>query len=395
MRLVAALLLAAAPALAAPAPAARRLLPAPATEALAKQLADAVNVAADDVVLVRVGPDATALAELLAGEIARRGASSTLEYVSPAAVRSAWNEAPEGYLDRPGPMQLQLLQSANVVIELASRDDPGLEVGIDPVRLARVRRARQAVNDAFYRTEVRRLVVAGAGFPTDETARLFKADPAALSKSFWEAVQVKTPLIEDRTGRVRKVLAGLKEVRVTAPNGTNLTLRLAGLPLYANTGRIDEEVMARPGPKEVTLPAGEVSAAPHQFFGTGTLVVDSLVINGVVVKDLKLHFEDGKAVPEAGGENFEVFKKAFALASGAKDVIGLFAVGTNETSKPLPGSSYRSSEMSGVVTIGIGFNKGVGGSNEDTGFQAKFRLVNATVKVNDQVLVDAGVLKLL
>lgn len=374
------------PALAAPP--ARKV---PATPALAKTLVDGVKVNAEDVVLVRTNAEAMPLAELVVAEISRRGATVVFEYAPASIVRAIIGELPDAYLERVSPVAAAQTQLVNAIIELGPVDDPVLDIGLDPARLSKANVGRHAVQERYYGTEIRRLSFGGTSFPGDESAKLFKADAATLSRVFWEAVAVKTPILEDKVNRLRRSLSGLKVVRLKTPNGTDVELRLAARPIFANLGVIDEEVAQRQGPKEAAIPAGEVATVPTEFFASGPLVVDSAEFNGVIVKDLRFKFVEGKATLESGGENFQIFKRAFDAATGDKDVIGSLSIGVNEASKPT--GLYRSPEMAGVVTVGIGYNRAVGGFN-GSAFQARFKLLNATVKVDDQTVVENGVLKL-
>ncbi len=357
--------------------------------ALARQIVSAAQVGGQDVVLVRAGHQTLSLAEEVATQAAEKGAATTIDFVSPDAVRAWIQAAPESALAQAPPCGQSVLQTSTVVIDLASPFDPGLLSGIAPGRLDHLRDGRKALDDTFWRSNVRRLEVAGAAYPSEESARLFHAEPAAFQRAMWAAAEVKTPLIQFKTDRVRKALAGLKQIRVTAPNGTDLSLRLSGGPLYVNNGFFDPDTLARPGAHEISLPAGEVAAAPHTLFGTGELVGDT-VIDGTLVKGVHLRFTDGKALPESGGAGYDLFQRAFDDASGSKGIIGVFAVGTNDASRPPRGSTYRSSEMAGMVTIGIGYDKRVGGSNDDTSFAASFLLPDATVTVNGTPLVQHG-----
>lgn len=363
-----------------------------ATPELAKALVEGVKVAAEDVVLVRTNADLLPLAELVVAEVSRRGATAVFEY-APASIRRAiWTETPDGYLERPSPYATQQTALVNAIIDLGPQADPALEVGIDMQKLVKAKRAEQTLAETYYGTQIRRITLGGASYPTAEAAKFYKADPAAFTKSFWEAVNAKQPIIEDRVAKVRRALEGLKVVKITAPGGTDLELRLAARPILANTGKIDDEVLKRPGVKEISLPAGDVATVPTEFFANGTLKVDAVECNGVIVKDLKLAFREGKAEIESGGENFEVFKKAFNLGTGDKAVIAGFSIGANEASRPPAGSLYRSPEMAGVVSIAIGYNRALGGFNNSS-FAARFKLANATVKIDDVAVVDAGALK--
>jgi len=364
-------------------------LPAPATPELAKRLADAVRIGADDVVLVRANPDALRLAELVAAEAVRRGAAVRIVYTTAGLLRTALAEGSDSLLERASPWETAL-GAAGVIVDLGGNDDPAAEAGIDAVRLAKARRGAQAEADRFFGSDVRRVVVGNGAFPTDAAARFYRADPAVLSETFWDAVAVPAAQTAERTEKLRRLMAGNHVVRIAAPGGTELELRVSRPPV-ANNGVLTDEMLLAKGAKQSFLPAGEVVAVPVEFFASGRLTADAVECSGVLVRGLKLAFKDGKASLDGGGEGYEAFKKAFELAGGDKAVIAAFGIGTNPASRPT--GFFRSSEMAGVVTLAIGYNRQWGGMNASP-FRAVFRLPDATVRVDEAVLVDKGALRL-
>lgn len=373
--------------------------PPKATPELAKALADGVRLAADERLLVRTNADLLPLAELLGAEASRRGASVVLQYTSPVLTRAALTALPDASLERAAAADPALPSLFDAVIELGGPDDPAVEAGVDAVRLVRAHKGRNGAADRFYASNIRRLVLGRAAFPTDATAKFWKADAGALAKTFWDAVAVKEPILMDRADRVAKVLGGLKIVRITTPGGTDLELRLAARPLILNTGLLPE--LAPPGiARETVLPAGDVTTVPTEFYASGLLVADAVAVGGVLVRDVRLGFQDGKARLVGGGDNFQHLHRLFDLSTGDKAVIGRFSIGVNEASKPPAKSLFRSPEMAGAVTIGIGANKAFGGFNSSE-FEAAFTLLDATVEVREAsqgpgqgiTVVEKGVLK--
>ena len=150
-----------------------------------------------------------------------------------------------------------------------------------------------------------------------------------------------------------------REVRVTAPAGTDITFGIGDREWLADTGMVRD-----PGDFS-NLPAGEVFVAPAT--ATGTFVVDGTMMpHGLLDAGQELAFEveDGfvteisddaiRADIEAAGE--EVGDAAYNLAE--------LGIGTNVGVDELVGSVLLDEKAGGTVHIAIGDNAGIGGETD-------------------------------
>lgn len=102
-------------------------------------------------------------------------------------------------------------------------------------------------------------------------------------------------MIDAEGRRIRAMLEGRTEVRATAPNGTDLTLRIANPKILISDGAISPEEEAMGGASNTAwLPGGEVFFTPAPGSATGTVVLDPFDYEGVPIEGLKLTLENGR-----------------------------------------------------------------------------------------------------
>jgi leucyl aminopeptidase (aminopeptidase T) len=287
------------------------------------------------------------------------------------------------------------VEIADVVISLPPPADPALFADVPEERAAARRKGMKAVNDAQMQRETRIVSLGNAAFPGEGLAKLYGGDLAQLSRSFWDAVQADPKEIADRGAKVRERLSGNRVVRVTDPRGTDLTVKLGSRRVTVTSGLLASDEALQPGPAFLWLPAGEVYTVPTEFSADGRVRIDVGGYRGQLVRDLTLVFREGKLVSVEGGpaSGAALLQKALAASDGAKDVLAVLDLGVNPRSRPVAGSAFRSFEMDGMVTLGIGQNSWAGGSNASD-FAWYFQLADATVAVDGVALVENGQLKL-
>ena len=131
-------------------------------------------------------------------------------------------------------------------------------------------------------------------YPTADAASRTGVDIDELSTSFWAAVAADRSVLQSRGAALRVRLEAGREVRITHPNGTDLTFEIEGSSVLVSDGVISEEDEQRGGASTmVWLPAGEVYLVPVQDSATGVLVVEREVYEGQVIEGLRLVFESG------------------------------------------------------------------------------------------------------
>ncbi|MCI4357480.1 MAG: hypothetical protein L3J95_03815 [Thermoplasmata archaeon] len=176
-------------------------------------------------------------------------------------------------------------------------------------------------------------------------------------------------------------------VRVTAPNGTDLTLRLRGRVPVIDDGEVSRE--------DVRLGRNMTIAPP----GTVVVAVDEKSANGIAIADRPSFLPSGRA---EGGE-WEIsdgrlkafryttgqseFEEAHRSAPAGRDVLSLFSVGLHPTIGA--GVPQAEDQEAGAVTLGIGGNQEYGGSNRCP-FLSWIVIGKATVSVDGRALCDRG-----
>jgi len=186
--------------------------------------------------------------------------------------------------------------------------------------------------------------------------------------------------------RLGALLALPQSVRITAPNGTNLRFQLARREAQVNDGIIDDEdIMA--GANDASLPAGGVGVAPQEDSASGVFVGDvPIPLAGKLLEGLAFRFEGGRLTEISGKRNANLVTEQYAGGTGDKDRIASLAIGLNRKVKP---GFLTSVIAAGVITLGIGDNRGLGGTNKSSwGFATM--AANASLKVGDKTIVEAG-----
>jgi leucyl aminopeptidase (aminopeptidase T) len=165
--------------------------------------------------------------------------------------------------------------------------------------------------------------------------------------------------IREECASVLSQVEDAAEVRVTSPQGTDITFEIGDRNWMEDTGIVHE-----PGAFS-NLPAGEVFVSPES--GDGTVVVDGTMMphgeleEGQTVRfevenGMVTHIEDNelRADVESGAE--EAGEDAYNLAE--------LGIGTNIAVTDLVGSVLLDEKAGGTVHIAIGDDHGIGGDVE-------------------------------
>lgn len=196
------------------------------------------------------------------------------------------------------------------------------------------------------------------------------------------------------------VIAALRSgpVNVSTPDGTDITFEIGDRPFNKQNGDASRERMALARTRidrEIELPAGVVRVAPLETSVHGTMVVPDARFPKGDVHGLTLQFERGlvRAISARHGE--EIARDALARSPSLARFREL-GIGFNPVLHPLPDEPwipyYGYGE--GVVRLSLGNNRELGGLVGGEGVRWFF-FTNATVRVRQTVIVDAGKLVML
>lgn len=198
------------------------------------------------------------------------------------------------------------------------------------------------------------------------------------------AVNADYNKLSQLTNRYVKLFNQADQVRVTCPNGTDVTLSVKGRSTMAVDGICNE-----PGAWNFA-PAGTTATAPVEGTTSGCIVFDgSLAPFGVVDQPVILEVKDGKIVSIEGGKTAEKFRSLlFSFENENVYNIAEIGIGTNDKAE-LSGKLIEDERILGTVHFGIGKSLNIGGI-VDAPFHTDGMIMKPTVYIDTQIVVEEG-----
>jgi len=159
------------------------------------------------------------------------------------------------------------------------------------------------------------------------------------------------------TVKLQKILETGKEIRVTAPAGTDITFSIAGRKAYASKG------LFHASGESGNLPTGEAFLAPVEGSSNGVFVVDGSMAGLGLIKNanIKIEVENGYAAKITGGTLAKKLKVMLDKVGKDARNIAEFGIGTNDSAK-LSGVLLEDEKVMGTIHIALGNNVSMGGS---------------------------------
>lgn len=344
-----------------------------------------------DSVLILAGPYSLNFAEALAFEAWMQGAEPCITYGSDKLALQVYKKVKQKFLKNWPKIADSLSRVVDVRIVLDD-SNPFLASKIPQQKVEIRRKAVKPITDRIDRKIIqRRMRVALVGFPTPETAKALKISFNRLNKIFWNTMDINHEKLYEFNEQLMKKLEGKKLVRITGKE-TDLEFLIQGRILLNDCGLVEKERRSY-----LNLPAGEVFVAPVENSAQGEIYFDLPCMwhFGKQVKGVWFKFKNGKLVDyqiEKGEENFEDVLKN---ASGAKDRIAEFGIGTNPRAKPTGGLTIVDEKILGTIHLAIGKNIAYGGKNDSTIHWDFFKdMSKGEVEVDGKLLLHNGKLLL-
>jgi len=164
-------------------------------------------------------------------------------------------------------------------------------------------------------------------------------------------------VISKRTIKLAKLLETGKNIRVTAPAGTDITFKIVGRKSYASKGLFHAKG------ESGNLPTGEAFLAPIEGTSNGVFVVDGSMAGLGLIKNanIKIEVENGYATKISGGILANKLKTMLDKVGKNARNIAEFGIGTNDSAK-LSGVLLEDEKVMGTIHIAVGNNVSMGGS---------------------------------
>jgi len=182
------------------------------------------------------------------------------------------------------------------------------------------------------------------------------------------------------TQKVGEILDKGKNVKITTPSGTNLTMNIEGRTTTKDTG-----LYHKPGDWG-NLPSGEACLAPVEGTTQGVLVIDSM--GKIVTKPLRIIVENGWA-RKFEGEDAAQLESLLKTADENAYNIGELGVGTNPKAR-ITGAVLEDEKVLGTVHIALGDNTSYVGGHTKSSIHLDGILFQPTVIVDDLTLMKNG-----
>lgn len=346
---------------------------------------ECLGIVAGDVVAITTYPHTIPLANAIAMECYKKDADPITVLDTDEVFYGHMRTLSEGSLRTTSKHCLGLADYVKYYIWLGGPEDPGPMKEIPESKFSALFEGEKAHYDKSLK--MRNLSAGLAiGQVTPQRSRTYGFDHDAWKAMVEAAMAVSPKELSEAGMKLEPVLSGTGRVRVTAPNGTDLTFELGGRTPHIYDGILDEQDIKR-GSLGVGLPAGSVEVSVLEDTAEGTVIFDVPVPQvGVLIKEMKWFFRGGKLVELSAKENEKSIKGLYDGASGDKNKLGGLSIGLNPKAK----TGYLENAIpEGAVTLFIGDNRELGGKNEsDWGFPGTLR--HATVRVNGKTIVKEG-----
>ncbi len=322
--------------------------------------------------------------DALAVAVGRAGAYPVVTGFSNAMLRGWYREVPDEVDALPDPWLWRMYETADVLIEIDAFDYTIFGEGSEERYLA-WEAANGGVIDLARERGMRVIRFGNNLYPSTYRAAMLGVSEADLAQSFWPAVMVD-PLILSETGAsLRTALEGVQTIRITDPNGTDLTLQIATKSIVVTDGTTTEN----PGPDELKitwLSGGEVTLGIDPGSVHGRLVVERVHFDGEELRDLMFDFEPGKrTVIQSESDVSRLLVTLDSAPPGLDGITGL-KIGINPAIRdwrllPFMGS--------GIVSVSLGANRLLGG-DIDLPYILFLSLNRASVTVDGSLLIENG-----
>ena len=353
---------------------------------LVNQLA---GVQAAEVVVIQGNADQQKLLQALVVATWKAGGQPTVEVNYPKANKKALMEMPIEYMKFPNWYATARSRLVDCFINVASVQDPALFADVPEERFEAFRETGMTLLRANQHNRYRAVTLGQTGgVPTAAYAASQNADFETMNAMFWRAVDTDYDALRKSAKFVASTLASGDTVRVTSELGTDISFAVDDVAPRVNCGRPDDNTVAL-GPLQSWLPAGEAYAAIRAGSASGTVVVPSLDFRGMMLRNVKMTFEDGLMTDLSSDSDLTALREFLDATSDDTKMLSIVDIGVNPDSHPIDGSDFASWEMGGMVSLGMGNNSWTGGSNMASD-GLTFHLTGTTLVVGDTTVCKNG-----
>ncbi len=358
--------------------------------AVAQRLVAAAGLREGDLVVISGNRRDAELLELVAARVRALGAHPIVTPDDERQSGQRFMTVPALYDSRTARSAMTTAETVKMQIIVEFGENPAAFSHSPASPPEAVVKAGEPRGTTLYSRSVRQVYLGDNLHPTRSTAEIYDKVPVDLAQRLWETVALQPASLRSSAHVLRATLVRGKELQVRKANGTHLTMRIEGRPVYASDGAIsrpDEKIGG--APHSVWLPAGEVYLVPVPGSAEGTVVVERQVFQGKDILGLTLSYKAGKLTSMTARSGLEPLKALYDASGPGKEALGVIDLVINPAVR---GGRLRNFAPAGMVTLYLGNNQWAGGRNEAS-FGLASPLPGTTVTVDGTPIVEAGELK--
>jgi aminopeptidase len=366
--------------------------PAPDLRAMARHVVGNLGITPGERVLIRGAADDVAFMEQLLVAVAALGGQPVIYTLSDATLRQWYRDVPVAFDTQRDEWEWTLRQHADVVLQVGRRD-PALWDDIQAERLDAWDAANEGLGARDRERRVRWVWLGNGGIhPSAAAARRFGMTLHEMECVYWRGIATDTALLAHDGRHLAQILEGATTLRVTHPNGTDITVRRGAGIVVMSDGSFPPRASDHRGPGAMDhtwYPAGEVTHGLDPESAEGRLVVERVFYGADDVGPLTLDFSGGRLQPPVSDGENAVFRARVHGDRPLSDRLtgvkfGLNPDVTDPRVLPFMGA--------GMFSLSMGANTYLGGEIE-LPFMIFLTLAGATVHADGRLVLDNGVLR--
>jgi len=350
---------------------------------------DVADVKSGDVDLITTTDKNMTLVEDLIIELRKVGAWPIVDLFSDRANLAYYSEDPPSFDLQTPEAQRRLLTIITAQINVDEELDPSYFQNVSPKRQSDQAKAFTPVNAYQAKHGIPFIEVGNGLYPSKYTAAQFAISKDQLTSIFWNGVNEPYATVHANAQRVHSAIGAGHTVHVTAPNGTDITFGVTGRPMIVSDGSLRSSTKRNGTVPFVGLPAGDVVVDPVPGSARGTVVFGPEFFNNTEVDGLTLKFANGAMTSMDARTGLAAIKPFYDTGTAGKDNFTFADFGVNPGVTFVPGSKMFVPTAAGMVSLGVGGDVFIGGTDTST-FALAGYLTDATVTVDGKPLVAKG-----
>jgi len=356
----------------------------------AKHLVENVyKVKQDDWVLIEFclfGPGEFPLIYHIIDEAAKKGAHATaVVRDSNALSYRVGKDVPDKFLKTPNKYEKFKFKKCNYLIQFLTKDNKGLLGERPPDNITKNAPVMTMQRKKMNRKTCPKALV---GYPYEALAKdaekyfgiSYSEFIKIYDKAFATTMNLPLKQMEDYGSKIE----GVEKLHLTG-DGIDITM-----DTRKRKAKIDKGITDVKNKLYLTnIPDGEVCIAPLENSVNGYCTFDINLFQGVLLKNLRLEFKDGKLVKWSAEEGEETFTK---FVKARDEPFKIFAeFGTGFVGDTMVGDMRLDEKLKGTIHMAIGLNNQLGGKNISTDhedFLCKILERNGKLYADDKLVTD-------